>query len=449
MAQFLIGTIPFVGHVTPLIPIARQLVQRGHDVRWYTGQRFRPRVEATGAHYLPMQAAVDFDDRDLNATFPARAALRGPAQFKWDLKHIFLNPAIAHIQDLTTILRAFPADVLLCDTAFTAASMLSARGSPPWAVVSPSALTINSRDTAPFGLGLPPSATPLGRLRNRALAWLFHHVLFRDVTTHGNTIRAQLGLPPSAQSIFDQATSPYLCLQGSTPAFEYPRSDLPLQVHFVGPFLPTPPVEWTPPGWWEELTAGRPVVHVTQGTIATEADMLIQPTLAALKDEDLLVVATTGGKPVDERELGPLPANARVASFIPHHFLLPHVDVMITNGGYNGVLIALAHGVPLVAAGRTEEKPEICTRIAWAGVGINLKTDRPAPDRLRAVVKQILADPHYRQRTAAIAADFARHDAPLEASMLLEQLAATKQPVLRPVGMADDSRQRAAVPVER
>ena len=31
-----------------------------------------------------------------------------------------------------------------------------------------SVMTMSSRDTAPFGLALPPSSTPLGRLRNRA-----------------------------------------------------------------------------------------------------------------------------------------------------------------------------------------------------------------------------------------------------------------------------------------
>ena len=41
MARFLIGSIPFVGHVGPILPIARGLVCRGHEVRWYTGARFR------------------------------------------------------------------------------------------------------------------------------------------------------------------------------------------------------------------------------------------------------------------------------------------------------------------------------------------------------------------------------------------------------------------------
>lgn len=38
MARFLIGTVPVGGHVSPALPIARQLVERGHSVWWYTGK---------------------------------------------------------------------------------------------------------------------------------------------------------------------------------------------------------------------------------------------------------------------------------------------------------------------------------------------------------------------------------------------------------------------------
>jgi UDP:flavonoid glycosyltransferase YjiC (YdhE family) len=161
---------------------------------------------------------------------------------------------------------------------------------------------------------------------------------------------------------------------------------------------------------------------------------LLAPTLRALADEDVLVVATTGGKPVES--LGPvsLPANARVERFIPHAHLLPRVDVMVTNGGYNGVQIALANGVPLVAAGQSEDKPEVCARIRWAGVGIDLKTSTPSEEQIRQTVRKVLAEPVYRQKAGHLAAEFARHDAPTEAAERLERLAATGQPVLaRPV----------------
>jgi hypothetical protein len=65
------------------------------------------------------------------------------------------------------------------------------------------------------------------------------------------------------------------------------------------------------------------VVHVTRGTVATDADQLLLPTLRALADEDVLVVATTGGSPVESLGIGRPPAKARVERFIPDAHYCP------------------------------------------------------------------------------------------------------------------------------
>jgi UDP:flavonoid glycosyltransferase YjiC (YdhE family) len=430
MARFLIATIPLVGHVNPALPIARQLVERGHEVWWYTGKTLQSKIEATGARFLPIRTGMDFSDPNNvpDSLREKRKNLKGLAQFKFDFKHFFGDSAVGQVKDLTDILREFPADVLLSDVCFLGAAWVHETGGPPWAAFGITALGIISPDTAPFGLGMRPDASTLGRLRNGVLNWVFERGLFRDVTDYMNQLRASIGLPPYQRSFFDAVVSPYLYLQGTVPAFEYPRSNLPSQVHFIGPYLPEPPADFTPPFWWDDLKSGKPVIHVTQGTVATEADDLIVPTLQALADEDVLVVAATGGEPIENIK-APLPANARLERFIPYYHLLPHVDIMVTNGGYNGVQAALAHGVPLVAAGQTEEKPEICTRIEWAGVGINLKTKTPTSTQLKNAVKKILESPHYRQKAQLIQADITRYDTPSLSAKLLEQLAVTKQPV--------------------
>jgi UDP:flavonoid glycosyltransferase YjiC (YdhE family) len=158
-------------------------------------------------------------------------------------------------------------------------------------------------------------------------------------------------------------------------------------------------------------------VLVTQGTLADDPRELIEPTLRALADEPVIVVATTPAA-VDA------PANARVARFVPYAALLPHVAVLVTNGGYGGVQMALAHGVPMVVAGGSEEKPEIAARVAWSGAGIDLKRRRPSAARVRAAVRAVLADPAYRARAAAIADEMRGYDAPARAVELIERVVA-------------------------
>ena len=245
-----------------------------------------------------------------------------------------------------------------------------------------------------------------------------------------NQVRAELELPPSQTSFFN-IISPFLHLVGSVPEFEYPRRDLPDRVHFVGPLLGNIATEFTPPDWWEELQGDLPVVHVTQGTITTDPERLIVPTLQALASENVLVVATIFDRSLESILPDGIPTNARIASFIPHPQLLPHVDVMITNGGFNGVQMALAHGVPVIGAGKSEDKPEICARIDWLGAGIDLKTDKPTPEQIRSAVAKILADRSYQHRAQDLQRTISEYDAPSIAATLLEQLAITQQPVSR------------------
>ena len=108
--------------------------------------------------------------------------------------------------------------------------------------------------------------------------------------------------------------------QFSVPAFEYPRPDAPVPLHFVGP-LTSPSAIPTPP-WWSDLDRPGPVVLVTQGTIANrDFTELVRPTIHALADQDVLLIVTTGGPPVEK--LGPLPPNVRAAEYLPYDKLFP------------------------------------------------------------------------------------------------------------------------------
>src|SRR4051794_38476701 len=101
MARFLIASLPADGHVSPLLPLARELRARGHDVFWHTGPRYRARVEAVGAAYLPLIDAWDIDVSNLDAQFPGRADTRGLARFRFDLREIFIAMVPDLVADLS------------------------------------------------------------------------------------------------------------------------------------------------------------------------------------------------------------------------------------------------------------------------------------------------------------------------------------------------------------
>lgn len=433
MARFLFATQPITGHVLPALPLVRALVERGHAVAWYAGARSREWIEATGAQFAPYQAAYDYDDRDYDAAFPGRGALAGLDQIRFDFIHLFMKQIGPQHQDLARLQAEFGADVTVGDPSVAATFTLHELGGPPNAVYNITCLGIKGRDVAPFGLGLLPDGSPLGRVRNHLLGALASRVIFRLVSAEFGRQRCGLGLPP--RRFEGVLLSPYLFLEPSVPSFDYPRSDLPPQVQFIGALLPEAPKEFTPPAWWDEVVSKRrPVVLATQGTVATNSAELIRPTLAGLADEDMLVIAAGV---TDQAQLSDLPANTRVEAYVPFTVLMPHIDAFITNGGFGGVMHALAHGVPIIVAGTTEDKPEVANRVAYNGAGLNLRTSRPTPAQVRAAAHEVMGDGRYRAAARRIAADLARHNAPQEGARLLEQLAATRQPIYRLVQPPD------------
>jgi UDP:flavonoid glycosyltransferase YjiC (YdhE family) len=176
-------------------------------------------------------------------------------------------------------------------------------------------------------------------------------------------------------------------------------------LHFIGPTTVSAASEHPLPPWWADLDGGRPVVHVTQGTVANDdLGRLVEPTIDALAGEDVLVVATTCGTPLRP---GPLPENVRVADFLPYDELLPRCAAVVSNGGYGGVNHALRCGVPLVVVGASEDKREVAARVTWSGAGIGRARASAAPRTLRRAVRALLDDPRYRTRARELAGEMA------------------------------------------
>src|SRR5580698_5996098 len=415
MRRFVLCTTPAQGHTLPLVALAGRLVGEGHDVAFFTTEHYRAAVEATGARFVPF--AAEYDAHDLMVANPEResSSKRGVRGVKDDLRRIFVGPIPGQCRDLRAILDRVDPDCIVVDSMFFGALPLALgprAGRPALACIGVMPYPSNSRDTAPFGVAFQPGRGPLRRVRNATMNWATEHFVLSDIQRFARRRLAEAGSPAGFSGYFvdlqPKVVDAYL--QETVAGFEYPRSDLAPSVRFVGPILAPPAQAFEEPSWWPELGAGRPVVHVTQGTL-DNADLgrLLLVTTRALAGGDVLVVATTGGP--DPAPLRPrLPANVRLERFVPHDLLLPHVDVMVTNGGYGGVQQALANGVPLVVAGDSEDKPEVAARVQWSGAGVNLHTGRPSPAMVARAVRRVLGHRSYRRRARAMQAEIAATD---------------------------------------
>jgi len=421
MAHYIVMTVPTDGHVTPTLPIVSKLVERGHDVVWLAGRKYEDRIKAIGAKFHPISEKTDCSMKGVYEFYPGVKELTGLAQIKYYIKHMFLDCCEPQIEILNTILADFPADVLVGDTATLHTYFQSEITGIPSAMISLSPLMhTTDMDVAPWGLGLSPGKTYITKLRNRLLNFVVNRILLRGVTQHMNETRRKLGLQPVKDPFFMAIGKiPSLIMHVSTPAFEYHSKCRSTRFHFIGPVLNKRDATYQYPAWWNDLYGEQPVILVTQGTVCTNFDDLVIPTIEGLGDQSMLVVAVSFKKD----QLKEIPSNVRAETFIPFDHLLPHVDVMVTNGGYGGTQMALAYGIPLVVAGETEDKMEVAARVEWSGAGINLRKKCPSPEEIKRAVKEILTNPVYMKRAKRIQTDFARYNAPQRAAELLEALA--------------------------
>lgn len=426
MADVLIAALSPIGHAGPLLTVAEDRVNRGDRVTVMTGSQHRAAIESFGAtaHVLPRTA--DLDDSNFDVSILGSVSPIGLVNEM--LVQIFLPPMANQLAELDKAMALQRYDVIISDVHLLGAIALLQRNPkdrPAVLLYTPSPLVLSSRDTAPFGMARHPGRGLFGVLRNRTATLYSQKLRLRRSQQMANAILKGVGAAPLPMFVLDAGVLADRYVVPTVPEFEYPRGDLPANVRYVGPMAPPPHRDFDTPPWWDALDSGRPVVHVTQGTVDVDPARLIEPTISALADEDVVLVVTKGGHDVADIKV-PIPANTYVADYLPHDVLLPKVDVMVTNGGYGAVQRALCNGVPLVVAGDTEDKPEVAARVAWSGVGVNLRTGAPTASAVGRAVRDVLNNDHYRTRARRLQTLYSDYDSLAEIDVLIDEVIARR-----------------------
>ncbi|MBD2825511.1 glycosyltransferase [Xenorhabdus szentirmaii] len=412
MSRIVLATVATPGHVFPILTIAEHLINQGYDVTILTGSLFREKAEALGARFVPFDKQVDVDYRCLEKHFPERAEYPpGNIQMAWAMKQFFAAPIPVLSNQLMQVIKEEQADLLITDNTFySVLPLLQKPASERIPVISIGVTPVSwsSRDTIFWGPRIPPDLLPAD-LKREQLIDEETHQLIEQVREAFNQALAAVECSPLTGDHNDVLISQVdRFLQLATPSFELPRDDLPETVEFVGALSVKVEDDNVQINWPDE---SLPLILVTQGTLANvDFNQLLLPTLRALANLPVRVLAITGGRSVDM--LGEeLPENARVVEYLNFEHWLPRTAIFITNGGYGSLNSAVRHGVPMVVAGTGDGKLEAVARVIWSKCGISLHTDTPSELQLYRAVTRILSSPVWHQQAQIIKADYDAHNA--------------------------------------
>jgi UDP:flavonoid glycosyltransferase YjiC (YdhE family) len=379
--KILFANFPADGHFNPLTGLAVHLKNIGYDVRWYTGRKYEEKINSFGIPYYPLVNAIDFSTGDPETLFPERTLCKSQvSKLQFDIKNVFLLRGPEFYQDIKKINEEFDFDLLIADITFTGIPWVREKLKKQVIAVGIMPLSETSKDLAPNGLAITPSTSFWGRRKQDVMRIFADKILFAESSKLIKEIFNQYGIKQENGNLFDVLyKKSNLVLQSGTPGFEYKRSDLSRNIRFIGPLLPTLKNTKITFKHHAKALAYNKVILVTQGTVETDPEKIIVPTLEAFKNSDRLVIVTTGGSGTAELRARYPQANIIIEDFIPFNEVMPLADAYVTNGGYGGVLLGIQHKLPLVVAGVHEGKNEICARIGYFKLGINLKTETPTP----------------------------------------------------------------------
>jgi UDP:flavonoid glycosyltransferase YjiC (YdhE family) len=386
--RFLFTSIPGSGHFNPLVPTARAIRDRGHDVAFAASPTFASTIETAG-----------FD------AYPAGPAwienLGDPVMQKIMAGEFFVDLIrMGMVEGVIRAAKATEADAIVRGSAELGGLVAGAILGLPVATAAPAANKIYEALIRP---GVVRAAAEHGLDGERVTAVDF------DVLRIDRT-------PPSLE------VSGYIA----------PPNEINIrpEPYDGGGELPA---------WFADL-GGRPLVYVTLGTAMNGNIPLFRLIADALADQPYDVIVALGHG-IPRHALGEVAGNIRVGGYLPQNRILERASVVVNHGGYNTVTAALGAGLPLFLLPMGADQPYNTERCITAGAALGVIQPQPdgpptaapppftPPDAavIRDGTRRLLEEPGFREAAGAIAAEIAALPPATYAAERLEQAVLERQ----------------------
>lgn len=372
MSKIVFFCIPAHGHTNPTLGVVRELVARGHEVRYYSYHSFREKIEDTGAEF------VSCDDYDMEQKLTPKDAAKIGKNLAFSTQ-ILADTTLALDAMVCEDMERFAPDCIVADSMAIWGKAVALKLNIPF---------ISSTTTFAFNqYSAKIMKQSVGQLFGMLFSMPKINRNIKRLQDHGYPFKSVLDLMQS-----DAGTDTIVY---TSPQFQPCADTFPDNYAFVGPSVR--------PAASTVVKEKDKLVYISLGTVNNNMLTFYRNCIAAFRDTDYQVILSVGSL-VDTAKLGPIPSNITIAKQVDQIAVLMQADVFLSHCGMNSVNESLYYQVPLVMYPQTAEQGGVATRVAQLDAGVLLRKNNPS--EIRKAVEQVLTDPSYRRNAAMISDGF-------------------------------------------
>lgn len=410
------------GHWNTILPLGKELQQRGHRVTLIGVLDAQAKAQAAGLEFrvigeseFPLGSSAEF--------FAKLGQLNGQEAFKYTIQ-LFKDTTNISLRDTPKVIKDAGIEALLIDQIMSEGRTIADVSGLPFITICSAVVLNREPSVPPFMTNWDYSPAWWSKLRNK-LGYKLLNRATQPITELINNYRREKNLP-----VYSNANDRYsqLAQISQQPAeLEFPRNNLPQCFHFTGPYHNSTGREVSDFPF-DKLT-GQPLIYASLGTIQNRLLGVFQSIAEACQYLDVQLVISLGGSASPEVIQG-LPGNPLVVGYAPQLQLLEKAELTITHAGMNTTLECLTNGVPMVAIPIANDQPGVASRIVWSGCGEAIPVKKVNADNLRIAIKKVLTEDSYRKNALRLQAAIQKAGGTKRAIDIVEQAISTGKPVL-------------------
>lgn len=377
--------IPAFGHTNPTLGLVKEMTSAGHEVYYFSFEKFREKIENAGAVFISCDK-YDFEMEDKENSDRVGKDIAFATE-------LLVNSTLALDDMAAEKIGEIKPDVIVADSVAYWGKLIAMKYNIPF-VSSTTTFAFNNASSRYLNQGcsgLFKMLFSMGKVNNQ-----MKRLQDKDYPVK-NILEIVRNDNDTNTIVY---TSKYYQMCSETFSDKY---------HFIGPSIR--PVENS-----IKKTAEK-TVYISLGTVVRNEDFY-GFAVEAMENSDYQVIISTGKS---RFKFTDLPDNIRVYEHVDQMAVLSIADVFVTHCGMNSASEGLYFGVPLILYPQTTEQGAVAARTEELGAGLRLKSYKP--EDIRNAVDKVLSDAKYKEGAKKISESFKSCGGAAEARRFIEEVA--------------------------